>query len=548
MENVEIAKVLEEVGNLLDLQGENPFRIRAYRNAAETLRTHSERVEDMVEAGKELSKLPGIGKSTASKIKEILETGTCDRLEELREITPSGLLEMTEIPGLGPKKVMAIFKTLEISTVDALKDACENGELAGKVPGMGAKSEAAILAAIETLPEDTGRQPLRSVMPHILAIGDYLEACDAVVRFEVAGSFRRGRETVHDVDFLLEVSDRQAAREAVLAYDDIRQEIAAGQEKVSFRLTDGLQVDFRFVEGEVFGSALMYFTGSKAHNIELRKRAIERGWKLSEYGVFEGEEVLASATEEQVYAQLDLPWIPPELREDRGELMVAEDDELPALVTWDDLRGDFLVRLHDSAGAAEVVEAAQDWEYEFIGLGIASSDEAELVAHLERVADLDDEMDIHVLGVVEVGIGEDGSIDASDEVLAAEWVIGTVRGDYGMSEKEMTARIVTAVESGKIHCLTHPLGRNVDYTARIPVDLDAVLRACADSEVCVLLGGHPHELDTPEVFYRAVRDAGVRLALASEATRAEELWAIELALKTGRRSWARPSDVRNCEL
>lgn len=548
MENVEIAKVLEEIGDLLDLQGENPFRIRAYRNAAETLRMCSERIEDMVQEGKDLSKLQGVGKSTASKIKEILETGSCERLDELREITPSGLLDMTAIPGLGPKKVMAIYQALEISTVEELKEACANGELAGKVPGMGAKSEAAILAAIETLPEDTGRIPLRKVMPHILAIGDYLRACEAIERFEVAGSFRRGRETVHDVDFLLEVNDRETAREAVLSYEGIRQEIAAGQEKVSFRLQDGLQVDFRFVEREVFGSALMYFTGSKAHNIELRKRAIERGWKLSEYGLFEGEEVLASETEEAVYAKLGLPWIPPELREDRGELMVAEDDELPTLVAWQDLRGDFLVRLHDPEKAAELVEAAQEWEYEFIGLGIASSDADDLQEHLARVADLDDEMDVHVLGVVEVGIEEDGSIDAADEVLEAEWVIGTVRGAFGMSEKEMTTRIVTAVQSGKIHCLTHPLGRNVDYASRIPLDLDAVLRACADHDVCVLLGGHPHELEAPEVFYRSVRDAGVRMALASEATRAEELWAIEIALSTARRAWARPTDVRNCAL
>ena len=548
MENIEIAKVLEEIGDLLDLQGENPFRIRAYRNAAETLRTCSERIEDMVEAGKDLSKLQGIGKSTASKIVEILETGTCDRLDELREITPSGLLDMTGIPGLGPKKVMAIYQTLEISTVEELKTACENGELAGRVPGMGAKSEAAILAAIETLPDDTGRVPLRKVMPHILAIGDYLEACDAVVRYEVAGSFRRGRETVHDVDFLLEVSDRQAAREAVLDYEDIRQEIAAGQEKVSFRLKDGLQVDFRFVEREVFGSALMYFTGSKAHNIELRKRAIERGWKLSEYGLFEGETVLASETEQDVYAKLELPWIPPELREDRGELMVAEDGELPSLVAWEDLRGDFLVRVPTLAKATEVVEAAEDWEYSFIGLASASTKEKDVIAHLARVADLDDEMDVHVLGVVEVDIAEDGSIDASDAVLEAEWVIGAVRSAHGMSESEMTARIVAAVESGKIHCLTHPLGRSADYTARIPVDLDAVLRACADHDVCVLCGGHPHELEAPEVFYRSVRDAGVRLALASEATKAEEMWAIELALKTARRSWATPADVRNTTL
>ncbi len=541
MENVEVAKVLEEIAALLDLQGENPFRIRAYRNAGETLRSLAERVEDMVEAGKPLSKLAGIGKSTSTKIVQILETGTCERLQELREITPSGLIEMTAIPGLGPKKVMAIYETLGISTVDGLKAAAEAGELAGKVPGLGSKSEGAILAAIETLPEDTARIPLRHAMRHVRAIGAYLSQLDSVVRYEVAGSFRRGRETVHDLDFLLEAPDHIAARDAVLAYDDVRQEIAAGTEKASVRLHDGLQVDFRFVDPTCFGSALMYFTGSKSHNIELRKRAIDQGRKLSEYGLFEGESVIASETEAEVYEALDLPWIPPEIREDRGELILAEDGALPTLLQRGHLCGDMFVCGKDLRVMAESLAARGD---AFVVIGAASRSEAAVRAHLEAARALDAELGIRVLVGVDVDIDEAGDLELPDDLLEeCDWVVASVRTALTLNEAAMTDRLLGAIGCGLVDALARPLGRSADLGLRIAVDIDRVWRACVDHGVCLEIDSHPHLLEAPAIFYRAAVEAGVRVVMASRASSAAELWALDLAVATARRGWVMPQHV-----
>lgn len=541
MDNADIARVLDEIGDLLDLQDANGFRIRAYRNAAETIRGATKRIDAMVEAGESLSKLPGIGKSTAAKILEILETGTCERLEELRKITPSGLIAMTRVPGLGPKKVMAIYETLGISTVEELAEAAENGELAGKVPGLAEKSEAAIAAAIETFEEDTTRVPLRAAMAHVRALSAYLDEVEGIVTYEVAGSFRRGRETVHDLDFLLQVQDRDAARGAVLDYPDIRQEIVAGNEKASVRLMDGMQVDFRFVDEACFGSALMYFTGSKAHNIELRKRAIERGWKLSEYGLFEGDEIVAARSEADVYAALDLPWIPPELREDTGELLAAEDNSLPLLVEHEDLLGDLHLRATGEA-MRPIAMAAMELGYRHVAF-VASDSFAQ---HLADVRALDAELDLRCIAGAQVGIDDQGRLRIDEDLLDEfEWVLAHLDGSLGQSEAHTTERFLNALERGGLHCLAHPLGHHHDPLERVSLDLDRVLRACASESVCVEIDPSPHLLERADNFYRVVQDTGVELALGSRATTPDELWAIDLCLATARRAQILGDNVHN---
>jgi len=471
MENAQIGAVFDRIADILEILGENPFRIRSYRNAARNVADLTERLQDLAAREQDLTDLPGVGAGLAEKIHEILDTGTCQTLRDLQGKLPQGLPDLLNVPGLGPRKVKMLHEALGVADLKALKKAAEAGRIRD-LEGMGAKTEQNILKGLKTLEAEAGRTRLKEAADRVADIGRHLADVKGIRRWEVAGSCRRRRETVGDLDILVQASDRAAAAEGVLAYQPIEDVLAKGKEKISVRLAGGMQVDFRFIEPAAFGAAEMYFTGSKAHNIRLRKRAQARNLKLNEYGLFRGTKRVAGATEKAVFAALGLPWIPPELREDRGEIDAAEKGELPDLLTRDDLRGDLHAHTTATDGAntpQELVRAARQRGYAY--LAVTDHSKAVTVAGgldddaLRRQADAVREVDagekrFWLLAGVEVDILKSGKLDISEKVLAdLDWVVASVHSYFRLDEAKMTDRLLAAVGSGVVDCIGHPFGR-----------------------------------------------------------------------------------------
>jgi DNA polymerase (family X) len=558
MENSQIAAVFDTLADLLEILGENAFRIRSYRTAARAVGGRADRLADLVAAGKDLTELPGIGAGLAEKIHEILASGTCATLEDLRKKLPPHLPDLLRVKGLGPKRVKELYEQLGLKALEDLKAAA----VAGKVrdlPGLGEKTEQNILRGLATLEAEAGRFSIKQAAEHVASLGRHLATIKAIRRFEPAGSFRRRRETVGDLDFIVEATDRSAAAQALLAYDSIEETIAAGHEKVSVRLAGGPQVDFRFVESEAAGAALMYFTGSKGHNIALRKRAQKMGLKLNEYGLFSGEKLVAGAAEEEVYKALDLRQsIPPELREDRGEIDAAAEGRLPDLVNRKDLRGDMHAHTTATDGAhsvEEMVAAARALGYEY--LAITDHSKAVTVAHglgdeaLSRHADAVREVGagqkkFWLLAGVEVDILKDGRLDIDPKVLAGlDWVVASVHSSFEMPEDPMTDRLLRAVESGVVHALGHPLGRLIGRRDPIRFDTERVFGACKKAGVCLEVNSYPDRLDLPDVYCKRAKEIGCTMVLSTDAHRTVDFGLIEFGVGVARRGWLEKGDVLN---
>jgi DNA polymerase (family 10) len=557
MENARIAAILEEIADLIELQGGSAFRVRSYRNAARTIRDLSRRIDGMIDAGEDISDLPHVGKSIAHTVAEIVETGSAERLEQLRAEVPADLTELLNIPQLGPQRAMQIHRELGISSLAGLQRACQNHEVRA-LKGFGAKSEEKILRGIETVSQTSGRVLYTEAAQAIERLAAHLDGCAAVERWEVAGSFRRGRETIGDLDILLQASDRAAATEQVLSYEPVAEIIGRGEEKASVRLGGGLQVDFRYFEKATFGAALMYFTGSKAHNVALRKRAQQEGWKLSEYGLTEGRETLAGRTEEEIYGALQLSYVPPELREDRGEMEAAEQDALPALIEEDEVRGDLQSHTTASDGTAsieEMAEAARSRGYEFFAITDHSKavrvanglDEERLRRHADAIREVDAGLDdLWLMAGVEVDVLKDGSLDIDEDLLAdLDWVVASTHYYLELDRKAQTERLVRAIRSGVIHCVGHPLGRILGRREPIEIDFDPVLEACLDHGVRLEINAQPDRLDLPDTFCKQAAEAGVGFTFGTDAHEPANLDYMPLAVLVARRGWLRKSDVLN---
>ena len=557
MENSQIAAVLTQIADILEILDENPFRIRSYRNGARAIGDLTERLEDLAAAGKDLTELAGIGESLAGKIHEVLKTGTCQMLVDLRQRLPPHLPDLLKVKGLGPKKVKLLSDKLGLTSLEQLKAAAEAGKIRD-LEGMGEKTEQNILKGLAFLATEEGRIGIRVATEQVGALGRHLKTVSAIRRFEAAGSFRRRRETIGDLDVLVEARDRDKAAEGILAYQPIEDVIARGAEKVSVTLAGGVQVDFRFIEPESFGAAMMYFTGSKAHNITLRKRAQKDGLKLSEYGLFRGEKRTAGVSEEEVFQALGLPWIPPELREDRGEIDAAEQGKLPALVTREDLRGELHAHTTATDGAnsiEEMVDAARARGYEY--LAITDHSKAVTVAHGLN----DDAMRRHaerirkagaglrkfwLLAGVEVDILKDGRLDLSEKVLAdLDWVVASVHSAFEMPEDKTTARLVAAVKSGVVHCLGHPFGRLIGQRESIHFDAEKVFAACKEAGVFLEINAQPDRLDLPDVYCKRAREMGLTMVIATDSHRTAEFDLIEYGVGVARRGWLEKGDVLN---
>ncbi len=557
MDNSEIAAVFHEIADLLEIQGVS-FKPQAYRRAAQTIGQMEDPLLDVMNDGK-LEELPGIGKAMAKKIQELLETGELEYLRKLRADVPSGLLEMIKIPNIGPKTAMLIHRELGISNLEQLKKAIDEHRLAA-LKGLGEKAEERISQGILLVEASIGRTLLGEALPMADAYMQHLRGSNDMM-MSVAGSLRRGKDTVGDIDILVGSDDPAAIMDAFISYPLVDGVLASGSTKSSVRLKGGMQVDIRAVEPNSYGAALQYFTGSKEHNVALRRIGVEKGFKLNEYGLFErdsGRQV-ASATEEDVYRALGFPLIPPELREDSGEIEAALNGVLPELVNHDQVLGDFHVHTDWSDGSNsldEMVASAIDRGYEFLAitdhsqsLRIANGLTPERLAEQTRkVREADERADgrIRVLAGSEVDIKPDGSLDFTDDILRdLDVVIGSVHSRFKMDKREMTARVVNAIESGRIDILGHPTGRLLGRRAPYEIDLPAVLDAAAMNGVCIEINSFPDRLDLNGEACRAAKEHGVIVSIGTDSHSIEHMDFIRLGVITARRGWLEAKDVLN---
>ena len=554
MTNAEIADAFDEMADLLEFQGANAFRVRAYRSAARTLKDLPQLLSSMVAEGEELTAIDGVGKDLAAKIESLVQTGALNQLEELRSLVPEGALKMLRIPGVGPKKAAAIHKELGVATLVELRTACEAGKIRD-LKGFGAKSEQTILEGLELAEKAGDRKYWCDADALVDELRKHLSHCKAIEQFEFAGSYRRGKETVGDLDVLAVANDGGAARDHFLKFPAVDSVIVHGGTKLSVRLKDGFQVDLRIVPPESFGAALQYFTGSQAHNVVLRGMAKKDGLKLNEYGVYRGDEQIAGASEEEVYAVFDLPVIPPELRENRIEY---GDDPLPELIELGDLVGDLHMHTTESDGKAtlgEMAAAAKARGLKYIAItdhskrvGMANGlDGDRLRSQWEDIDELNDRLEgIRLLKGVEVDILEAGPLDIEDEVLAeADWVVASVHYGQKQPREQITERIVGALENPHVSAVAHPTGRLLNRRPRYEVDLDAVYEAAAVNGKALELNANPARLDLDDAHCAAAKRHGIPIVINSDAHSTEGLGVLRYGVLQARRAGLTKEDVLN---
>ena len=557
--NAEIAAVFEQLADLLEVEGEeNPFRIRAYRNAARVIRGLDRSLAEMVARGEDLEALPRIGHELAAKIREIVETGRLRALERHRRAVPRGLAELLQVPGLGPKRIQRLREALGITNLRELARAAREGRLR-TLPGFGAKTEQNILREIEALDRRTRRFLRAEVEEMAEALRDYLAGLPGVDEVVVAGSYRRWKETVGDLDILVTAAPDSGVSDAFVAHEAVERVLSHGDTRASVVLRHtGLQVDLRVVPDDSFGSALHHFTGSRAHNIALRRLARERGLKINEYGVFRGRRRIAGDTEASVYASLQMPWIPPELREDRGELQAAQRHRLPTLIEPRDLKGDLHCHTDATDGAAsleQMAEAARRLGHRY--LAITDHSHHLTVAHgqdAERLARQIDAIDawnqgrrgFRLLKGVEVDILSDGSLDLPDDILARlDIVVGAIHSDFGLSRARQTRRLLRAMDNPNLHVIAHPTGRLIGRRDALALDIDRILAHAAETGVAMEINSQPERLDLNDELARAAAEQGVRLVISSDAHDTSQLGLLRYGVAQARRGWVGPEQVLN---
>ncbi len=557
VQNLAVAAIFEEIADRLSIQGANVFRVRAYSNAARLLQGLGRDVKQMVERGGDLTELPGIGADLAGKMREIVETGKCALLERLRREMPAAVTELLKVPRLGPKRVAALWHDLDVQTPEQVLRAARDGRIRA-LAGFGEKMERQIEAAVAARLLVETRVKLATAAQYAEALVRHLERAQGVERVVVAGSFRRMRETVGDLDLLVTVRKANAAMERFVAYPDVAEVLAQGGTRASVRLKSGLQVDLRVVAAESFGAALVYFTGSKAHNIALRRIAQERGLKINEYGVFKGTKRIAGDTEASVYRIIGLPEIPPELREDRGEIEAARAGGLPQLVEVADLKGDLHAHTTATDGRnslEDMVAAAQALGFEY--LAITEHSRRQTMAHgldperLRRQADAIDRLNakrkgIRVLKGIEVDILDDGTLDLPDSVLAElDIVVAAVHSRFNLSRAQQTERILRALENPHVTLLAHPTGRLIGEREPYDVDMLKIVRKAKARHIYLELNAHPERLDLTDTNCRMAKDEGVLVAIDSDAHDTGQFANLHYGVGQARRGWLRREDVLN---
>jgi len=555
--NSEIAAMFDHVADLLEVQDANEFRVRAYRNAADTIRDQSRSVASMVEEGEDLSELPDIGEDLAGKIGEIVRTGNLPLLGELSEDVPEAIVEATRIPGIGPKRARALFEELDLGSLDDLKTAAKEGRIAD-IEGFGEKTEARIREELEKGDITERRFRLDVAEDFAEPLVAWIREIDGVERAEIAGSYRRRKETVGDLDILAAGEDGGAIIDRFTEYDEVEEVVSQGKTRSTVRLRSGLNVDLRVIPDASWGAAMHYFTGSKAHNIEGRRRAQDRDLKLNEYGLFDGEKRVAGATEEEVYEAIGLPWIPPVLRENRGEIEAAEKGELPDLITRDDLKGDLHTHTDASDGKntlREMADAAQELGYEYLAITDHSKSqtqagglsEEELEAQIDKIADLNKDFDgFRLLAGCEVDILDDGRLDFPDELLEKlDLVVASIHSKFNLDAEAQTKRIIRAMENPCVHIIGHPTGRQIGQRRAFDVDMERLVDAAKDTGCVLELNANPIRLDLKDVHCRMAIESGVKIAISTDAHSTGGLGNIRYGVDQARRGWLSAADVVN---
>ncbi|MDE3002882.1 MAG: DNA polymerase/3'-5' exonuclease PolX [Gemmatimonadota bacterium] len=571
MENLDVARTLTTLADLLEIQGASPFRIRAYRNAVATINNLTRTLESMVEAGEDLTELPGVGKSVAKHVTELLKTGRITRLEEVSAEYPIALVELVRLDGVGPKKAKKLFDELGVKSVDELEAALDTGTVQ-QLGGFGAKSADKIRNSIDDHRKHTGRFQVHEAEKLIAGLLEYVRATPGVAEAVVAGSLRRRKETIGDVDILARFEGNGAeVVSRFVSYSGVARVLGAGETKGSALLHSGLQVDLRVIPGRSFGAALQYFTGSKEHNVSVRTRAVRQGLRVNEWGVFrvpensEADEIgkedgqrLAGDTEAEVYEALGMAWVPPELRENRGEVEAAIEGTLPELVTLDQIRGDLQMHSTWSDGAASLEEMAQACKalgYEYI----AVTDHSQAMAMVQGLtperarkqwAEIDEVRErvdgIEIFKSVEIDILKDGSLDMPDDVLGElDVVVISIHSFMDMDRSTMTDRVLKAMAHPTVDILAHPTGRRINRREPFEMDIEAVLEAAADLGVAVELNANPNRLDLKDTHVYRAKELGVPVVISTDAHSPRGLADMRFGIDQARRGWLSAKDVLN---
>lgn len=571
MENLDVARTLTTLADLLEIQGASPFRIRAYRNAVATIDSLTRTLESMVENGEDLTELPGVGTSVAKHVTELLETGRITRLDEVSAEVPITLVELVRLDGVGPKKAKKLFDELGVKTVDDLEAALDAGTVQ-QLDGFGAKSAEKIRVAIEDHRKHTGRFQIHEAEKLIAGLFEHVRSAPGVDEAIVAGSLRRRKETIGDVDILARYEgDGTPVVEHFVSFNGVARILGAGETKGSVLLHSGLQVDLRVIPGRSFGAALQYFTGSKEHNVAVRTRAVRQGLRVNEWGVFrvpedaspdelgkEDGERLAGDTEEGVYEALGMAWVPPVLRENRGEVEAAVAGELPELVRLDQIKGDLQMHSTWSDGAVSLEEmalACRDLGYEYIAITDHSQAMAMVqgltpVRAREQWAEIDEIREridgIEIFKSVEIDILKDGSLDMPDDVLEElDVVVISVHSFMDMDRSTMTDRVLKAMAHPAVDILAHPTGRRINRREPFEMDVEAVLEAAADLGVAVELNANPNRLDLRDTHVYRARELGVPVVISTDAHAPRGLTDMRFGVDQARRGWLAPEDVLN---
>ena len=557
VQNSDVSDIFNKVADLLEIEGANPFRVRAYRNAARTISSLPRSVSDMIESEENLTELPGIGEDLAGKIKEVVQTGSLAQLEALESSTPSELSRLMKVAGLGPKRVKAIYENLGVVDLKSLKEAAEKGKVR-ELEGFGKKTEQTILEELEDVEDREERIKLMEAEQRASPLVAYLRKTKGIKEITVAGSYRRRKETVGDLDILVTCKKGSNVMDRFAEYEDVKKVVSKGTTRSTIVLRSGLHVDLRVLRQVSYGAALHYFTGSKAHNIAVRKLGVKKKVKINEYGVFKGKKRTAGKTEKQVFEAVNLPYIEPELRENRGEVEAAQKGSLPQLVGLDDIRGDLHAHTKETDGHAslkEMADAAKAHGYDYLGITDHSKkvtmarglDAKRLAEQIKEIDRLNGKLkDIVILKGIEVDILEDGSLDLGDDILKElDLTVCSVHYHRKLSKKKMTERIIRAMDNPYFNIFAHPTGRLINERNPYEIDLERIMEAAKERGCYLEVNAHPDRLDLTDRHCKMAKDMGLKLAVSTDAHSVADLDFIRYGLDQARRGWLEADDIIN---
>lgn len=557
VKNIDIANIFDRLADLLELEGENPFRVRAYRNAAATVENLPQNLEEMVKKGDDLTSLPAIGNDLAQKINDIVNHKEIDLLKRLEEKNPIDFEELNRIQGLGPRRIKKLYEILNVQNIDDLYHAAEEQKIRN-LPGFSKKIEEHILEEIKKIKEKYNRMKISTAEQNALPIVEYLRENRSIQDIEIAGSYRRRKETIGDLDILVTCEDSISVMTHFVNYFDIDEVLSKGDTRSSIILKSGIQVDLRVLPQKSYGAAMLYFTGSKAHNIVIRKLAKQKDWKVNEYGLFSNDDFLAGETEKGIYNKLGLPYIEPELRENRGEFEAAESGNLPELIKLSDIKGDLHTHTNLTDGKntlEEMAEAAQKLGYKYIAntdhskrVTVAGGlDEKQVFENIKRTDKLNENFkDFTILKGIEVDILEDGSLDLSDKVLKElDIVVGAIHYKFNLSREEQTERILRAMDNPYLNIIAHPTGRLINEREPYDIDLEKIMQKAKENNCILEINSQPSRLDLNDLNSRKAKEMAVKLVISTDAHSTTQYDFMRFGIGQARRGWIEKNNVIN---